>query len=125
MSFRSSNIYHRTNKKSIVMIQITITDGRVRIEGHAGYAPIGYDIVCAGVSALADTLVMSFCELTKSIITVNDDYGLMEIEVESPTEAGMLLMDSFVIGISAIADDYPDNVSVRDDRSRRETITIE
>lgn len=29
---------------------------RVRIEGHAGYAPEGQDIVCASVSALAYTL---------------------------------------------------------------------
>ena len=104
------------------MIQIICTDTRLTIEGHAGYAPIGYDIVCAGVSVLADTLVMSLEEMTEDIITVSDDYGLMDIEFESLSEAGMLLVGSFVVGCEAIADEYPDNVKVRDDRSRRVTI---
>lgn len=105
------------------MIKIEIEDQRVHISGHAGYAPPGYDIVCAGISVLADTLVMSLNEITEDIITVDDEHGLMEIEYESLSEAGMLLVDSFVIGAEAIADEYPYNVEVRDDRSRRETIT--
>ena len=105
------------------MIQITLTDDRVCIQGHAGYAPPGSDIVCAGISALAETLVMRINNLTDNIIAVEDDTGLMDIKLESLTEAGMLLTDSFVIGAKAIAAGYPDNVSVRDDRSRRETIT--
>lgn len=32
---------------------------RVRIDGHAGYAPEGQDIVCAAVSALAYTLAVN------------------------------------------------------------------
>lgn len=52
---------------------------------------------------------------------MNDDYGLMDIEIESLSKAGMLLVDSFVIGTTAIAEGYPDNVQVRDDRSRRAT----
>ena len=34
------------------MIRVTAEPGRLTLEGHAGYAPTGQDIVCAAVSAL-------------------------------------------------------------------------
>ena len=34
------------------MIRVTAERGRLTLEGHAGYAPTGKDIVCAAVSAL-------------------------------------------------------------------------
>ena len=34
------------------MIRATAEPGRLTLEGHAGYAPTGKDIVCAAVSAL-------------------------------------------------------------------------
>ena len=34
------------------MIRVTAEPGRLTLEGHAGYAPTGKDIVCAAVSAL-------------------------------------------------------------------------
>ena len=34
------------------MIRVTAEPGRLTLEGHAGYAPAGQDIVCAAVSAL-------------------------------------------------------------------------
>lgn len=39
------------------MIHVTAEAGRLTLEGHAGYAPAGQDIVCAAVSALVLALV--------------------------------------------------------------------
>ena len=38
----------------MIRIRVTRRDSGLEIfaEGHAGYAPVGQDIVCAGVSAL-------------------------------------------------------------------------
>ena len=105
------------------MIRIEVEDQRVYIFGHAGYASPGSDIVCAGITALAETLQLSLERLTDDIITTDFDRGLMDIKFKGLSEAGMLLVDSFVIGAEDIASAYPHNVSVRDDRSRRETIT--
>lgn len=38
------------------MIIVSHNDGEIKIEGHAEYAPEGQDIVCAGVSALTQSL---------------------------------------------------------------------
>ena len=50
-------------------------DRRITIQGHANYAPLGQEIVCASVSTLAQVLIASIeqmtqdkKELTKSIL---------------------------------------------------------
>ena len=45
------------------MINITIYDNGFEIEGHAGYAQKGSDIICAAVSALSQTCRISITEL--------------------------------------------------------------
>ena len=41
------------------MIEVRIRPERIEIFGHAGYAEPGKDIVCAGVTALTQTLIQS------------------------------------------------------------------
>ena len=40
----------------MIRASIDVEGMRIAIDGHAGYAPAGQDIVCAAVSALACTL---------------------------------------------------------------------
>ena len=57
------------------MITIKTWEHGAVITGHAGYAPIGYDIVCASISALFCNLVYSLQELTKARIRYKMDAG--------------------------------------------------
>lgn len=41
------------------MIIVKVKGSSVEVSGHAGHSPIGTDIVCAGISALYQTLVES------------------------------------------------------------------
>ena len=56
------------------MIEITVDETRIRVEGHAGFGLPGRDIVCTGVSALFQTLVWSIEDVTGDII----EYGFRE-----------------------------------------------
>lgn len=103
------------------MIDIHITDNEISIRGHAGYAEHGKDIICAAVSVLADTLALSMKRLTKDIVTIDFGDGMMDIKFEGRSRRGKVLVDSFIVGVTAIADEYPDYVCVRDDGSRRAT----
>lgn len=49
-----------------------LPDG-ITIQGHAGYAPIGHDIVCAGVSTLIQTFIASVEQLTHDELQVMVD----------------------------------------------------
>lgn len=84
------------------------------IKGHALYAPIGSDIVCAGVSALYQTLVLSLYNLTNEM-NIHcyllgekhhiDFYGEL-------SECAQILIDSFLLGIGEIEKEYPKNVKL-------------
>ncbi|MGM9647120.1 MAG: ribosomal-processing cysteine protease Prp [Eubacteriales bacterium] len=92
------------------MIEIVggITADRCEITaaGHAGYAPIGQDIVCAAVSALLCTL--SLCDE----VEVEQGEGILHLFGEA-TEQVCYLFRAIAAGIFEIAAQYPANVSIK------------
>ena len=94
------------------MILITHETGRITVEGHAGYAPIGQDIVCAAVSALLQTFYVSVKELTQDKITADMTAGNAVIEYGKLSENAQALLASFFIGCEMIANEYPENVRI-------------
>lgn len=94
------------------MISISVSDDTIEIRGHAGYAPQRQDIVCAGVTALTQTLVESLETLTGNEIKYDMSPGRVDIEIKDPDEDAQLLMDSFFVGAEMIADEFPEYVRV-------------
>ena len=94
------------------MIVITASQDAVHIRGHANYAPHGQDIVCAGVTALTQALVESLETLTGNEIKYDMSPGRVDIEIKDPDEDAQLLMDSFLVGAYAVADEFPEYVRV-------------
>lgn len=88
----------------------------VRIEGHAEYAEMGQDIVCAGISALFFNTATSIVELTPDEVELwqeeeNEISGFRIISSTISDEA-VLLMDSLILGLNGIADEYGDKYIV-------------
>ncbi len=85
------------------------------IAGHAGYAPAGQDIVCAGVSALTGALLMTLKEREDA-----GDGGLefrydreemtVRWRAERDEEAIRTAFDTVWAGIELLAEEYPDYV---------------
>ena len=95
------------------MIVVSISTTNIQVDGHAGYAEQGKDIICSAVSALTFNLIRSIESLTKDKIKYNDDTpGHINIEIENLTEESKLLIDSFFIGISDISVAYPKYVQI-------------
>ena len=84
----------------------------ITIEGHAGYAEQGKDIVCAGVTALVQSLVKSIEDLTEDKIQYDISPGRADINFKNLSEAGRLLVDSFFLGICSMAEEFPENVKI-------------
>ena len=59
---------------------VTITEHGLTVDGHAGYAEIGNDIICAAVSALTQGLVHSLKSLTDDEISYHIADGHIDIE---------------------------------------------
>lgn len=95
------------------MINVRAGPSSIIITGHANYAPLGKDIICAAVTALTQTLICSVSELTGDDISYNDiSPDEVDIHLENLSDKAQLLVDSFLVGVKMIADDFPDNVRV-------------
>ncbi len=94
------------------MIVASIRMDGITIEGHAGYAEQGKDIVCAGVTALVQSLVKSIEDLTEDKIQYDISPGRADINFKNLSEAGRLLVDSFFLGICSMAEEFPENVKI-------------
>lgn len=105
------------------MIIITKYDTGIDVTGHSGYAPRGQDIVCAAISTLTETLVASLREISKDKIHCDIRQGEAVIRHEGLTEQGKLLVESFFIGASGVANAYPDHIKIS--REARPSVEVD
>lgn len=94
------------------MIEVTVRSDHITVTGHAGYAPPGRDIVCAGVSTLVQVLIKSIQDLTEDKIEYDISPGGVDIKYGNLSEESKILVDSFFIGVCMIANEYPENVRI-------------
>lgn len=78
--------------------------------GHTGYDDIGYDIVCAAVSALTLTAVNSIDELTdiRQTVEIDDEKGFLkcytDYDDEYKTDVVQTIYKFLFIGIKGIVE---------------------
>lgn len=94
------------------LIEASVRRGGITVKGHANYAVSGSDIVCAGVTALAQTLIKSIKDLTDDKIEYEISPGRVDIKYGNLSEKSKTLVDSFFIGICMIADEFPEYVRI-------------
>ena len=94
------------------MIAVSVRLDGITVDGHAGYAEAGKDIVCAGVTALVENLIDSIEGLTVDTIQYEISPGRADIHYKDLSEEGKLLVDSFFLGIYSIEQDYPEHVKI-------------
>lgn len=94
------------------MIEIWITNTNISVKGHAEFAEYDKNIVCAAVSVLTMNLIDSVNSLTKDKLSYNIRDGDVEISFLNLSAGTKLLIDSFFIGISRIATNYPEHVRI-------------
>ena len=94
------------------MIAVSVRLDGITIDGHAGYAEAGKDIVCAGVTALTENLIDSIESITKDEIQYEISPGRVNMHYKDLSEAGKLLVDSFFLGICSIEQDFPEHVKI-------------
>ncbi len=79
-----------------------------RVEGHAGYADEGYDIICAAVSVVTQGMVNATELLTSAdIIYEAADSGLLKFKFDTkPGHDAKLLFESMLLAIQDIEEQY-------------------
>ena len=84
------------------MIRVTIGPGYVRVKGHAGSAPLGQDLVCAGASVLVYALAERLRQkdlLRKEWLAVGD----AELRWDGDAEAELAM---FRTGMELLGPEY-------------------
>lgn len=94
------------------MIVINAREECISIQGHAGYAEKGKDIVCAGVTALTQTLIKSINDLTMDRPEYEIAPGVFYMELKNLSEKSKILVDSFFIGLCSIAEEFPEYIRI-------------
>ena len=78
-------------------------------KGHAGFADSGYDIICAGVSALVINCINSienFCDV-RFTVDADDEGGNIKFMLADPADGDSeLLINSMILGLKGIQNDY-------------------
>ena len=88
-------------------------DYDLTIQGHAGYSDAGNDIVCAGVSAIAYTLLGFLDNHSDDIESISAQVKSGDLCIRcSGGEKVRLAYDMAMIGIQQIAMKYPRHVQV-------------
>ena len=98
------------------MIKVTIYQNHngvfcgFRMEGHAGFAAYGSDIICAAVSVLVINTMNSIEKFTddkfKGAVHEEKDVVSFNIISEPVSESAELLLNSLVLGLNAIQSEY-------------------
>lgn len=99
-------------KGVVLLIAVSVREDGITVRGHAGYAEPGRDIVCAGVTALVQTLIKSLENFTRDKIRYDIAPGRADIHYGNLSEAGKTLVDSFFLGISLIGEEFPEYVKI-------------
>lgn len=94
------------------MVEAKITDYGFVITGHADYAKHGYDIVCAGISALSQSIAIALKKHCKAKAQFTNGLGIV-VDIERPTDESTMLLDVLRIGLLHIERDYPEHLQVR------------
>lgn len=100
----------------------------VEIKGHALFAPRGRDIVCAAVSALAQTTIYALEDLVGIKPSVHMAEGYLLIAApplmmeREQKEKYCLLMETMLLGLKETAKAYPEHLSFKTFISREITI---
>ena len=95
------------------MIEVEVSLNGITVSGHANYAQMGYDIVCAGVTALTQTLIKSIEDLTEDVVEYEISPGMADMRYKDLSEKSRTLVDSFFIGICMIIEEFPEYVRLK------------
>lgn len=93
------------------MIEIARFPSGFTTKGHANYAEHGQDIVCASVSALVQTTILSLQEHSIASYTKLSD-GVMVYVDSMVGSASDVIIDTMFIGLREIEKQYPDYVKI-------------
>ena len=82
------------------------------IRGHADFADIGEDIVCASVSSAAYMVANTVTDIIRADAKATADDGEMALLVENPCERTETVLKGLELHLTELVKQYPDNIKI-------------
>ena len=85
----------------------------VNVKGHAGLAPAGEDILCAGVSVAIQMTANGITEVLKekAAVEVREDQVSITLPVR-PEGAASLFLEALLLQLILLREEYPRHITV-------------
>ena len=94
------------------MTLIDIKDKHIEVKGHSGYAPVGYDIVCAAISTLIEA-TYNYLEATGNDVEAEMDEGYLKVIFKGElNNSGRNIVESFKGMAKDLESQYIDYIKV-------------
>ena len=100
------------------MINITIYNGGYSVIGHAEFAEHGQDIVCAAISAIAQTALLGLNKYCKVVSQVEG--GDMTV-LFVPNDESITIIDTMLMGLKEVEREYPNHVKIQEEINEQTT----
>lgn len=97
-------------------IQYQINKGyyeEIIVSGHANFANLGKDIVCASISSILITTINAIVRLDNESIEYSESNARLYIKVINKNEITNLLLINMMELLSDLESQYPKNVKIR------------
>jgi len=106
------------------MIKVTINrnaEGQISgfvVKGHANFAPKGTDVVCASISAIAQTAVLGIVDVAKAEVEIEKIDGFLSVKLREGHKRLDIrtIFDTMIAGIVSVADQFPDYVKIIEEK---------
>lgn len=98
-----------------VSITKTFCSVEFNLEGHAGFAPLGFDIVCSAISMATQMTLIGLEEVAHAKVTYQGDpaSGTMRIRVDNiMDDATWALTKTLELALNDLAQQYPQNIQI-------------
>lgn len=88
-----------------------------RVEGHAGWALSGKDIVCAAASALTIGAENGLCHVAGAVLESRSEEGFLEVRLKPALDnisriQAEAIIDTMVLALEGISRSYPGRLVV-------------
>ncbi len=93
------------------MIKVYYNNKTIKVDGHAGFADYGCDIVCASVSSILYTTVNAILSFDSKSITVIDDKSFI-INILSNDDITIKLINNMIDLLKELEKQYPKNIKI-------------
>jgi uncharacterized protein YsxB (DUF464 family) len=91
----------------------------LEIKGHSGYGEEGADIVCSGISCIAQTAVLGIFNIAKinAEYEINEEYGFLKLVIpfdisESQKEKSNIILQTAMLGLADMQEGFSNYIKM-------------